>query len=72
MTLVVDVAKAFERVRSEVGDVFRCSAKCMKISAWDFHNHRRVQFEGCVVDPLQTIMATVLVAFEDSPARCKK
>ena len=57
-TPVEDSAKAFERVRLEV--VWRCARhfgfpqKVMMILCGYFEHPRRVWFEGCVADPLQT------------------
>ena len=50
LVLVLDLAKAFERVSS-------FSWKTLRVLCGYFEHQRRVQFEGCVAEPLQTITA---------------
>ena len=50
LVLVLDLAKAFERVSS-------FPRKTLRVLCGYFEHHRRVQFEGCVAEPLQTITA---------------
>ena len=55
VALDLDLAKALERVRPPcglgVGDVLQLRGY--------FEHQRRVQFEGCAAEPLQTISATL-------------
>ena len=59
VALVLDLAKAFERVSLPVvwawATHFSFPRKILRVLCGYFEHQRRVQFEGCVADPLQTI-----------------
>ena len=60
VALVLDLAKAFERVSLHVwawATHFRFPRKILRMLDGYFEYQRRVQFEGCVAEPLQTITA---------------
>ena len=54
LALVLDLAKAFERVSLPHSSFPR---KILRELCGNFEQQRRVQFEGCVAEPLQTITA---------------
>ena len=61
VALVLDLAKAFERVRFQVvwawATHFSLARKILRVLC-DYSEHqRRVQFEGCAAEPLRTITA---------------
>ena len=61
--LVPDLAKAFQRVSLPV--VWACAThfifprKMLRVLCGFFEHQRRVQFEGCVAEPLKTIAGDV-------------
>ena len=59
--LVLGLAKAFGRVSlPEVmawATHFSCSREILRVLCWYVEHQKRVQFEGCVAEPLQTITA---------------
>ena len=59
VALVLDLAKAFERVSLLVvwawATHFSFPRKVLRVLCGCFKHQRRVQFEGCVSEPLQTI-----------------
>ena len=63
VTLVVDLASAFEKVQLKV--VWRCATyygilqSILPVVCGYFEHQRWVLFEGCVADPLQTITAII-------------
>ena len=61
VALVLDLAKAFERVNLSVvwatATHFSFPRKILRVLCGYFKHPRRVQFEGCVAEPLQTITA---------------
>ena len=61
VALVLDLAKAFERVSFPVvwgwATYFSFPRKRLRVLCGYFEHQRRVQFQGCVVEPLQTISA---------------
>ena len=61
MALVLDLAKAFERVSLLVvwpGATHFCfTRKILRVLCGYFEHQRRVQFEGCAAEPLTTITA---------------
>ena len=61
LALVLDLAKAFERVSLPVvwawATHFSFPRKILRVLCGYFEHQRRVQFEGCVAEPLQTIAA---------------
>ena len=61
ITLVLDLALAFERVSPPVVWAWatRCNLpkKIWRVSCGYFEHQQRVQFEGCVAEPLQTSTA---------------
>ena len=61
VALVLDQAKAFERVSLPVVWAWATHVsfqwKILRALCWYFEHQRRVQFEGCVAEPLQTITA---------------
>ena len=61
VALVLDLAKAFERVRLPVvlawATHFCLPRKILRVLCGYFEHQRRVQFERCVAEPLQTITA---------------
>ena len=61
--LVLDLAKAFERVSFPVvwawATHFSFPRKILRVLCGYFEHQRRVQFEGCAAEPLQTISATL-------------
>ena len=63
--LVPDLAKAFERVGLEVlwalATHFSFPRKILRVLCGYFEHQRRVQFEGCVAEPLRTITAILPV-----------
>ena len=64
MEMVLDLAKAFERVNLPVvwalATHVNVSRKILRVLCGYFEHQRRVQFEGCVAEPLQTITAILL------------
>ena len=60
VALVLDLAKAFERVSLRVwtwATHFSFPRKILRVLCGYFKHQRRVQFEGCAAEPLTTIMA---------------
>ena len=61
VALVLDLANAFERVSLPVvwawATHFSFPRKILRVLYGHFEHQRRVQFEGCVAEPLQTITA---------------
>ena len=61
--MVCDLAKAFERVSLPVvwawATHFNFPRKILRVLCAYFEHQRRVQFEGCVAEPLQTIAAVL-------------
>ena len=61
VALVLDLAKAFERVSLLVmwawATHFSFPSKILRVLCRYFEHQRRGQFEGCVAEPLQTITA---------------
>ena len=61
VALVLNLAKAFERVSLPVvwawATHFSFPRKILRVLCVYFEHRRRVQFEGCVAEPLQTITA---------------
>ena len=61
VALVLDLAKAFDRVSIPVvwalATHFSFPRKILRVLCGYFEHERRVQFEGCVAEPLQTISA---------------
>ena len=61
VALVLDLAKAFERVSLPMvwawATHFSFPRKMLRVLCGHFKHQRRVQFEGCVAEPLQTITA---------------
>ena len=61
LALVLDLAKALERVSLLVvwawATHFSFPRKILRVLCGYFEHQRRVQFEGCVAEPLQTITA---------------
>ena len=61
VALVLDLAKAFERVSLPVvwawATHFNYPRQILRVLCGYFEHQRRVQFEGCVAEPLQTIAA---------------
>ena len=61
VALVLDLAKAFERVSLPVvwawATHFRFPRKILRVLCGYFEHQRRVQFEGCATEPLTTITA---------------
>ena len=61
VALVLDLAKAFGRVSLLVVlawvTYFSFPRKILRVLCGYFKHQRRVQFEGCVAEPLQTITA---------------
>ena len=61
VALVLDLAKAFERVSLPVvwawATHFSFPRKILRVLCGYFEHQRRVRFEGCVAEPLQTITA---------------
>ena len=61
LALVLDLAKAFERVSLPVmwawATHFSFPRKILRALCGYFEHQRRVLFEGCVAEPLQTITA---------------
>ena len=55
VALVLDLAKAFERVGLPV--VFSFPRKILRVLCGYFEYQRRLQFEGCAAQPLKTITA---------------
>ena len=59
--LVLDLAKALERVSIPVvwawATHFSFARKILRVLCGHFEQQRRVQLEGCVAEPLQTITA---------------
>ena len=59
--LVLDQTKAFERVSLPViwawATHFSFPRKILRVLCGYFEHQRRVQFEGCVAEPLQTVTA---------------
>ena len=59
--LVLDLVKAFERVSLSVvwawATHFSFPRKMLRVLSGSFEHQRRVQFEGCVAEPLRTITA---------------
>ena len=65
VTLVVDLAKAFEKVPLSVVWAWtlhlRFPQRVLGVLCWYFQHQRSVIFEGCVADPLQTTTAMLPV-----------
>ena len=63
LALVLDLAKALERVSLLVVWAWatHCSSprEILRVLCGYYEHQRRVQFEGCVAEPLQTITATL-------------
>ena len=61
LALVLDLANALERVSLPVvrawATHFSFRRKILRVLCGCFEHHRRVQFEGCAAEPLQTITA---------------
>ena len=61
LALVLGLAKDFERVSLLVvmawATHFSCSSEILRVLCGYFEHQRRVQFEGCLAEPLQTITA---------------
>ena len=61
LALVLDLAKAFERVSLPMvwawATHLSFPRKILRVQIGYFEHQRRVQFEGCVAEPLQTITA---------------
>ena len=61
VALILDLAKAYERVGLPVvwawATHFTFPRKMLRVPCGYFEHQRRVQFEGCVAEPLRTIMA---------------
>ena len=58
LVLVLDLAKAFERVSLAAWATrFEFPRRILRVLCGYFEHQRRVQFEGCVAEPLQTITA---------------
>ena len=61
VALVLDLAKAFERVSFPVvwawTTHFIFPSKILRVPCGYFEHQRRVQFDGCVAEALQTITA---------------
>ena len=61
VTLVLDLAKAFERVSLPMvwawATNFSFPRKILRVLCGYFEHQRRVQFEGCAAEPLTTITA---------------
>ena len=61
VALVLDLAKAFERVSLPVvwawATHFSFPKKILRVLRGYFEHQRRVQFEGCVAEPRQTVTA---------------
>ena len=61
LALVLDLAKAFERVSHPVvwawATHFSFPRKILQVLCGYFEHQRRVQFEGCAAEPLRTITA---------------
>ena len=61
VALVLDLAKAYERVSLPVvwawATHFCFPRKILRVLCGYFEHQRRVQFEGCVAEPLQTVTA---------------
>ena len=73
--LVLDLAKAFERVSLPVlwawATHFNFLRKILRMLCGYFEHQRRMQFEGCVADPLQTITDISLDVMELlAPTHC--
>ena len=64
LALVLDLAKAFERVSLPVVWAwalhFSFPRKILRVLCGYFEHQRRVEFEGCVPEPLKTITAILL------------
>ena len=63
LALVLDLTKAFERVSLLVvwawATHFSLPRKILRVLCGYFEHQRRVQFEGCAAEPLQTITAVL-------------
>ena len=76
LVLVLDLAKAFERVSLLVvlawATHFSFSRKILRVRVLCgyFEHQRRVQFEGCVAEPLKTITAFFARVKDELPAFC--
>ena len=61
VALVLDLAKAFERVSFPVvwawATHFCFPRKILRVLCGYFEHQRRAQFEGCAAEPLTTVMA---------------
>ena len=61
VALVLDLAKAFERVSFPVvwawATHFSFTRKVLRVLCGYFEHQRQVQFEGCAAEPLQTVTA---------------
>ena len=65
VALVLDLAKAFERVSLPVvwawATHFSFPRKILRVLCGYFEHQRSVQFEGCAAEPLRTITARIQV-----------
>ena len=63
VALILDLAKAFERVSLPVvwawATQFNFSKKTLRVLCGHFEHQRCVQCEGCVAEPLETITASL-------------
>ena len=63
VALALDLTKAFERVSLPVvwawATHFSFPRKILRVLCGYFEHQRRVQFEGCVAEPLQTVVAVL-------------
>ena len=74
----VDLAEAFEKVLLRavwaLGHALRhLATKFLRVLCGYFQHQRKVLFEGCVADPLQTVLSRlemVSSALQDCEARC--
>ena len=66
LALVLDLAKAFERVSLLVfwawATHFSLPRKILRVLCGYFEHQRRLQFEGCAAEPLKTITAILPVS----------
>ena len=74
VALVLDLAKALERVSLPVvwarATHFIFPRKILRVLCGYFEHQRRVQFEGCVAEPLQTISVAGVRCFSYCIAGC--
>ena len=72
---MLDLAEAFERVSLPIvwawatHTHFNLTKKILRVLCGFFQHQRRMQFEGCRAEPLQTIMAILLAALTHRDAR---